>query len=348
MKADMEKAIEHWERFWRGEHPQPLIGSVIPKEELEPVPKPSTYALGPGLDIEAFAEQVVQWAETHEFFGAAIPFVYVEFAADQFSTFLGVDLEFPNPGEGGWPVHTHADCPISEVHVTFDRSGKWWQLVERICEAVRRRGDDGVLVASPSLVANLDCLVALRGAQTVLWDLVDSPAEVKRVLAEITAAHGQILSAFGEVLDYPALGSINRHGMYGTGPINVPQCDFSCMISPEMFDEFVMPCLEKEFARFGGGEYHLDGANAIRHLESLARLDDLHVVQWVAGAGDTRGDWSDLYRQIDALGKGQIRWGNREQLDQWAQELTAGRLYWAGMHGADRRAIEKALEDYGW
>ena len=133
--------------------------------------------------------------------------------------------------------------------------------------------------------------------------------------------------------------------MYSTRPINVAQCDFSCMISPAMFDEFVFPCLRDEFARFGGGEYHLDGADSIRHLESLCSLEDLHLIQWVAGAGDTKGDWSDLYRKIDRLGKGQIRSGSRQQLDQWARELTAGRLFWSGLHG-DRDTVEQALADF--
>ncbi|MBT3375001.1 MAG: hypothetical protein HN742_27985 [Lentisphaerae bacterium] len=47
-----------------------------------------------------------------------------------------------------------------------------------------------------------------------------------------------------------------------------------------------------------------------------------------------------------ALGKGQIRWGNRQALDQWASELTAGRLFWAGFHGGNRAIVERALSDY--
>ncbi|MBN2449285.1 MAG: hypothetical protein JXR77_02785 [Lentisphaeria bacterium] len=347
-KRNMPEAAQRWERFWQGRHPRPLVGAVLPREGLEPVPKPSTYALGPELDIDAFAVQATQWAQTHDFLGAAIPFVYVEFAADQFSTFLGVDLAFPNPGQGGWPIHPYADVPLADTRVVFRRSGRWWDLVAAVCEAVRRRSGDGVLVASPTLVANLDCLVALRGAQTVLMDLLDQPEEVMRVLGEITAAHGDALRAFAELLDYPGLGSINRHGMYSPGPINVAQCDFSCMISPAMFDTFVLPCLHQELGRYGGGEYHLDGPDAIRHLDSICSLENLHVVQWVAGAGDTRRDWSELYRRIDALGKGQILSGPPAQLDRWARELTAGRLYWNGFGRTPRAQVEQALTSYDW
>jgi len=345
-KPGFGKAAARWDRFWRGEHPRPLIAAVLPKEGVEPVAKPSTYALGPDLDITAFADQAVRWAETHDFFGAAIPFIYLEFAADQFSTFLGMDLQFPNPGEGGWPIHPHDTCPVEAIHVDFRPGGRWWDLIANITDAIHRRGQRSIMIASPTLVANLDCFVALRGAQNALMDLIDSPDEVKRILHEITVAHGQILDALSQLLDYPGRGSINRHGMYSTGPINVAQCDFSCMLGSEMFDEFALPCLRTELGRYGGGEYHLDGADAIRHLESLCSLESLHVVQWVAGAGDTKRDWSDLYRRIDALGKGQIRSGPREHLDRLAGLLNAGRLFWNGFTNATRDTVERALEDY--
>lgn len=347
-KPDFAKAAARWGQFWRGKHPQPLIAAVLPKDGVTEIPKPSTYALGPDLDPAAFAEQTVGWAETHDFLGAAIPFVYLEFAADQFSTFLGADLRFPSPGEGGWPIHPYADCPLADIHIQFQPSGIWWQRIAELANTIQQRAGDGVLIASPTLVANLDSLVALRGAQTVLMDLMDSPDEVKRLLGEITAAHGEILAAFADLLHYRERGSINRHGMYSSGAINVPQCDFSCMISPAMFDDFVLPCLREEFARFGGGEYHLDGPDAIRHLDSLCSIQDLHVIQWVAGAGDTRRDWSDLYRRIDRLGKGQILGGSRQQLDRWMEEFTAGRLFWAGLGRASRAEVEQTLSDYGW
>ena len=72
-KPDFAKAAARWDRFWQGEHSQPLIAAVLPKEGVTEIPKPSTYALGPDLDPVAFAEQTVGWAETHDFLGAAIP-----------------------------------------------------------------------------------------------------------------------------------------------------------------------------------------------------------------------------------------------------------------------------------
>ncbi|NLF19630.1 MAG: hypothetical protein GX595_20560 [Lentisphaerae bacterium] len=344
-KPDAATAMHAWEAFWRGERRQPLVAAVLPKPGVEVVDKPNPYLWGPDLDIDAFTTQAQRWAETHDFLGAALPFLYLEFAADQFATFLGADLTFPNPGEGGWPIHTVADCPLSEVHIEFSPSGRWWDLIARLAAALTDRCGDSLLLAGPTLSANLDVLVALRGAQTVLMDLIDAPEEMKRVLSEICTAQAQAVAALGDLLDYEHRGSINRHGMYSRGPINVLQCDFSCMISTDMFREFLVPCLEAEMATYAAVEYHLDGPGALHHLEALCALDRLDIVQWVPGAADEHRDWSDLYRRIDALGKGQIRGGRAEALERWAGELTTRRLFW-NLGGADRRQAEAVLARY--
>ncbi len=346
-KPDGELAAQQWTRFWAGEADGPLLAATVLRDGATPVAKPSAYTLGPDLEVDLFCDGLLAWAEAYEFLGAALPFVYLEFAADQFATFLGGELVFPTAGEGGWSTHPLAHAELATVDLRFLREGPWWRKYTALCEQMRDRLAGRVMIAAPTFVANLDALVALRGAPQVLVDLVDQPAAVERALAQITAAHGELVDAFAELLDVPAWGSINRHGMYSRRPINVPQCDFSCMISPAMFQRFVAPCLETEFARYGGGEYHLDGPSAIRHLETLCGLDDLHVIQWVSGAGNEGRDWTELYRRIDALGKGQILGGPAGSLARWAGELRTKRLFWT-LRAASKAEAEAVLAEYGW
>lgn len=345
-KTDLARSAQDWDAFWRNELPGPLVAAVVPKADQTAVAKPSSYAVGPDLDVEAFAEQALRWAATHDFLGAAIPFVYLEFAADQFSTFLGSDLIFPAPGEGGWPTHPYAEVPLEEVEIRFERQGKWWRHLSAIAGRLMERWDGSILVAAPTFVANLDALVALRGANQVLLDLLDRPAAVHRALGQIDQACAEVMAAFAELLQFERLGSINRHGMYSTGHLNLPQCDFSCLISPAMFAEFAVPYLSREMARQAGSEYHLDGPDAIRHLEALCAIEDLAVVQWVAGAARQGEDWSELYRRIDRLGKGQILGGGVAGLERWRRELTAGRLFW-NLSTRSRAEAEAAIARCG-
>jgi hypothetical protein len=52
------------------------------------------------------------------------------------------------------------------------------------------------------------------------------------------------------------------------------------MISPDMFDEFVMPVLREWTEYFDYTLYHLDGVGQMRFLDELASLENLNGIQW--------------------------------------------------------------------
>jgi 5-methyltetrahydrofolate--homocysteine methyltransferase len=113
------------------------------------------------------------------------------------------------------------------------------------------------------------------------------------------------------------------------GLVDIPQCDFSAMIGPDMFREFGLPSLRHECELLDAAEYHLDGPDAIQHLPAVAEIPKITLIQWQPGAGNaaTR-DWSDLYRRIDAFGKGQYREGSPEDIRRmWAETRCRNRLF---------------------
>ena len=284
----------------------------------------ATYASGHDGDLGPVLDRIEAWAETHEFLGEAIPFYYLEFAADHFSTLLGADLSFPGDG-GGWPVHFVTNWETADL--SFKKNGKWWKRTVEMAEAIKKRFGDNIMIASPTLVANLDALVAAHGANELLLELIDQPDLIKKALDQVIKSHGEILDAFDGLFEFNRLGSITRHGIYSRGRINVPQCDFSCMLSGEMFREFVLPSLKVEMERLTHAEYHLDGPDAVRHLEDLCSIEKLEVIQWQCGAGNEKKDWSWLHEKIDQLGKGQIMWADKERAIKYAKSYKSKRLF---------------------
>jgi 5-methyltetrahydrofolate--homocysteine methyltransferase len=342
-KPDLEAVADRWETFWRGESRRPLISAVIPKAGKVPAEKPG-YASGVDGNFTPVIEQLLRWAETHEFLAEAIPFYYLEFAADHFAALLGADLIFRDNEPGGWAVPFVQDLDAAEIR--FRTEGKWWRRTVEFAEALREQCDGAVMLAAPTLVGNLDALAAIHGAQNVLMAMVDRPAAVHRALRQISQAHEEVLRALADVLGYSRYGSINRHGMYSRGRINLPQCDFSCMISPAMFREFAVPYLREEMRRLDGVEYHLDGPGALRHLDALCAIDELDVVQWVAGSGPGEmEDWAWLYQRIDNLGKGQIRNGNARQLRQIQRESHSRKLFFC-LSASSRAEVEDCLAEW--
>jgi len=341
-KKDFDAAVQQWRAFWQGENTRAAVYAELPKPGVTPVARPR-YASGATEDFEPIIDQLLAWAETHDFLADAIPFYYLEFAAEHFAALLGADLKFSETEPGGWTIPFVRDLEHAEIG--FDRDGYWWKRTVEFAEALRARCDGKLLIASNTLVANVDALAAVYGADNLLIAMVENPDAVHSALEQIDRAHEEILEALAKLLDYPRFGSINRHGMYSPGRINVPQCDFSCMISPAMFREFVMPYLKREMQRLDAVEYHLDGPDAIRHLPELCSIEDLGVIQWVPGAGEAaERDWSDLYKRIDDLGKGQLRYARADEAKQLWQECRTRKLY-LNLKGQSQAEIEDCLAE---
>ncbi len=340
-RPDFEAVRKRWDAFWRGENPRPMLLAQAPREGIEPVAYPLCTQVLEG-DIRPLADRVIQWARAREFLVDAIPWYYLEFGPDQFTTFLGCDMiPAPDGRSGGWVVHNLEDIEAADIR--FRRESKWWRRYAECAQILRERCDGRMLVASCTLVANLDSLTALRGAQNLHLDLVEKPEAVRRALAQITAAHADILDALATLYDYRRLGSITRHGVYSRGRTNVPQCDFSCMISPAMFREYALPCLREEMERMDAVTYHLDGPDSIRHLEALCGIEKLDIIQWQPGAGNAaEQDWTPLYERIVSLGKGVIYHGPAKTFLTLARRLGTKRLIGV-ISEKSRREAEECL-----
>jgi hypothetical protein len=79
------------------------------------------------------------------------------------------------------------------------------------------------------------------------------------------------------------------------------------MISPAMFRQFVVPPLKAQCEWLDYSLFHLDGTQALCHLDALLEMDALNAIQWtpqpgIESAGHRR--WHDLYRRIRGAGKG--------------------------------------------
>jgi len=303
-KPDFEHARQRWAQFWRGEGTHPMLWAVRPKAGAEPVARPGCYQCAFG-DIEPAIEQAIQWAATHEFLDGAIPGYQVTFGPDHFAALLGAELRNAEGSSAtNWIQPFVEDW--DDVDIRFQPEGRWWRRTAEVIERFRQRCDGRLIVYGTHLQGGLDCLVALRGAQGVLSDLLDVPEKVLGALRQVDKAVDDVRAALAQALDVPTYGSLNRFGMYSRGVIDVPQCDASCMISAEMFEQFALPSLAHEVGGLDASIYHLDGPGAIRHLEAVCSLEKLDMIQWVPGAGQDDKDWSDLRRRIDELGKGQI------------------------------------------
>ena len=300
-KPDFARARETWAAFWRGESKRPMINIVIPKPGVTPVKHP-LYLAGYDGNFEPVIDQALAWADSHDFIGESIPFYCVEFGSDTFASFLGCELDVQIEHKTSWSKPFVKDWDDTEIK--FRPESEWWQRTVEFIKALRARIDGKMLIAPPLLCGNLDAVAAVRGIENLLMDLIEQPEKVKRALDDVNRAYARVLDEYEKLLDFGKYGSINAEAFYTPGRHTRPQCDMSVMIGPDMFSEFVVPALEFEASIADTFVYHLDGPEAIKHVEALCAIEKLDLITWVPGVAHRHLDWTELYDKIAALGKG--------------------------------------------
>jgi hypothetical protein len=94
--------------------------------------------------------------------------------------------------------------------------------------------------------------------------------------------------------------------LWSPGKVAKVQCDSSAMFSPQMYRRFVVPSLTKQCAWLDHSLYHLDGTQAVQHLDALLEIEPLDAIEWTPQAGIETGGhqrWHEMYKRILAAGK---------------------------------------------
>ena len=146
-----------------------------------------------------------------------------------------------------------------------------------------------------------------RGAQTLLLDLIERPDWVEQKIRELNNVW---FEAYRRIYDLIKLddgsAAFGAFYLWGPGKVAKLQCDVSAMFSSNMFGRFVVPALTEQCRWLDHSLYHLDGTQAMRHLDALLQIEPLDAIEWTPQAGiETGGNprWYDLYRRILAAGK---------------------------------------------
>ena len=100
-------------------------------------------------------------------------------------------------------------------------------------------------------------------------------------------------------------GNAGWMALWTPEPFMATQSDVSCMLSPEMFERFVVPELDVYGHTHNALWYHLDGGDAKQHLPRLLSLPYLRVVQYVPAPCEAPNgpDHLEMYQQIQAAGR---------------------------------------------
>ena len=275
-----------------------------PLEDIPAVPVPEGCPC-PGYTTMDFAFRVNQGIRGHvnsHCLGESIPSVSPDLAPNCLALFLGC----PGTEAAGsvWCGPTiDPDAPESAVFEVRE-DNKYLDFSVRLGKEFQRLGAGKFLVEFPDFIEGLDTLAAMRDTQRLLLDLVERPGWVHESLAKISQCWKQVYDLYYEFTKDETGGS--SFWAWAPGKMVKLQCDFSAMIGPEMFGEFMVPVLE-DLTRFTDySMYHWDGPGALPHLDHLLGLEALDMIQWTPGSGAPQladPGWFPMYHRIVEAGK---------------------------------------------
>lgn len=205
------------------------------------------------------------------------------------------------------PCIDQCESPETLPCFRFDEENRWWQVTRATLEACATLGRDRYLVGCPDLVENVDILAALRSPQTLLMDMIERPEWVGQKVAEINQVWFEAYRRIYDIIKLPdGSSAFGAFRLWGPGKTAKVQCDACAMFSPDMFRRFVVPSLTEQCGWLDHSMYHLDGTQAICHLDALLEIEELDAIEWtpqtgIEGGGDPR--WFEMYRKILDAGK---------------------------------------------
>jgi hypothetical protein len=310
-KEDWERAQERIQAWWNGEiidraviqvtapregvRREPFRWSDIPADELQ-----SWFT-----DVDRVIPRLERQIEATYWGGEAFPVMYpvsINMVAI-LSAYLGCPYRIVPVSNSGWASPIIDDW-ATRPRLAFDPENEWWRISKRLLEAAAQRAQGRYYVGLPDLNGPGEIVARLRDAQRLAIDLLEQPEAVKTTVEEVNAAWLRYWEASTGTIHQWVGGYFYWMGLWSDLPSIDLQCDFSCLISPKMFAEFFMPALEQQTRWISRTIYHLDGPDAIRHLNLLLSLTELDGIQWVPGAGAApMSSWIRLLRRIQAGGK---------------------------------------------
>jgi 5-methyltetrahydrofolate--homocysteine methyltransferase len=307
--ADWARVAHNWTAWWAGELPRPLVLIEVGDNRTEfvfsdPDDDPYRYTSNFPLDVPP-AEVIAYYTrrlESARFLGDAFPTWWPNFGPGIMAGFVGARVQ--TAPDTVWFTPQAPDAPIEDLHPVYDPANIWWQRVQDLTRTAVAAWGDAVAVGHTDLGGNLDIIASLYDTQRLLLALCYYPAEVDRLVGEVTALWQRYYDELDAIIRSAGRGTTPWAAIWSPRRTYMLQSDFCYMISPQMFERFVLPDLAAMCDHLDDAFYHLDGKGQIPHLDMLLALDRLRGIQWIPGAGaPPPEEWLPLLKRIRDSGK---------------------------------------------
>jgi len=333
---DWEMRINRQDAFWNAEiidRPVVVI-SFQNKSSKGKAPPVRTYSSERcrWMDCERMAEIALYNVENTVFCGDALPTAWPNLGPEVFSAFFGMEMEYSESTSWGIPnLHDWGD--VSKIR--FSKDNFYWKKIIEMTDVLLEKGRGKFYTGYTDIHPGADAIAAFRDPLNLNMDMIDCPDEVKKLRGYVDDVFEEVFRFYMDKLQGAGQAVSSWPGIVSLKRWHVPSNDFSCMISKQMFDDIFLPGIVRECRLAEASIYHLDGPQALTHLDSLLQIKELNVIQWVYGAGRGRAsDWLPVYRKCQAAGKGIQLGVSPDELDTIMENLKPDGV-WLRINGIE-------------
>jgi len=321
-KADVAGALDRVNAWWNcAVLDRPAVQVIAPAQHRREAP---TKMFSSTQERWLDAEYVVARADAHisstYFGGDILPMFMPNVGPDYAAASLGAPLSFGNDTSWSAPIVDDLD---NTPELKVDPCNRYVQAILEHTKVGLEVGKGKFLVGITDLHPGGDLAAALRDPQQLCLDIADAPGRVHELMDRIRPVFYDLYRLQDDLI--MAAGQHVRTTwipLYSTGRYYVPSCDFAALVSPRTFNEFFFHEIAEEVEWLDHSIFHLDGPDAVRHLDTLCSLKKLQAIQFVVGAGGgSVASWMHVFKRIQAAGKAMHISIDAAELDEFMQSL---------------------------
>ncbi len=335
-KEDIDKAKERMNAWWDHEIiDRPVLSYYYPKKRgklgvfLDTVGEDWTLAKN-YEDIDNALDGYEKRARETYFGGESFPFYFPNYGPGIMAAVFGVKPQFKT----GTVWFSHPTKPEDIIEhlesVKINQNNEWYSRLLRMTETAAKRAGEAYLISMTDIGGVLDILSSFLGPTNIILTMKRKPEVIDTCRSIILEKLLRMYDDLQKIIEQYCDGCTCWLGVWGKKRWYALQSDFCAMLNPKWFKKFVLPDLVEQANCMDYAIYHLDGPNALPHLEYLLKEPSITGIQWVPGAGNASmgsNDWIPLYKKIQKAGKNLVIDSAPENVSHLYKSLNPKGLY---------------------
>ncbi len=272
------------------------------------------------FDAEFQVEFFIESIKGETFLAETFPVFWPNLGPEVYSAFYGGDLIFEE-------TTSYYVANLKNWHdvdrLQFDMQNPYFKKLEEMTYLALQACEDKFLVGYSDLHPGVDCAAAWRDPQQFCMDLLLHPKEAKALIEKASADFIKIFDHFDKILKDHGQLSVTWMGIPSFGKLHIPSCDFSSLLSTQLYVEFCLPVTLAEITHMTHNIFHIDGKQVAKNLDYWLELPEIQAFQYVQGVGDDQPimQWLPQLKKIQNAGKSLVIDLQLHELEPFMQEM---------------------------